>query len=805
MNPRVILVGSAASGAAVIALLDAAAKAGILFLAAALIVWSVRKRASASTRHLIWLCALCGALLLPLSFRFLPQWRILPSWMCWQEAPRLFAANPAPAPEAIVQAVTPVAPSGDIPQAAPSPVVAMRHGEARPPSPPPRPLRLKARLILTAWASVAVLCLLPVAASLLKLRRVSRQSKKIVGGPLFDAVSEVAGELGLRKMPQVLSGETSEMPMVWGIIHPTLLLPAGAAEWPSLRLRTVLLHELCHVSRRDPCSLLLAHLAVAVHWFNPLAWLALASVRREQELACDDCVLRHGVPSSGYAGEMLAISTSHAAPKHLAALAMARSSCLDMRIATILDPSRNRRAATRRLVAAAAGIALLVGLPVAMLRAATAEPAKRGRLLDRNGVVLAENNAEGERRYPCDALAAHLIGYLETSGNQGVTGVEMLFDDTLRQGHDVSLTLDAPLQHHTEAVLRSANIGRGAVVVLDCADGSVLAGASVPSFNPNDFVSGIDPDRFRSYSEDPATPLRNRMMAAHPPGSPFRLVTALAACRAGNSGDHHTCEGFVRYGNHQLGCWVWNATKGSHGNLSLHDAITRSCSPYFMLAAEKTGPEKLAETGMAMGFGQASGIGLPGESAGIIPSPEHPDSLPHGHSWSAGYTANLAIGQGLPQVTPLQLAAFAAGLGSGRIHEPRLNRNSPPQLRIDLVEAGWKEEDLETIRSALANNVWQANGTARRAQSKHIEIAGASGTSQAVERGERTHFATFIACAPATAPRYAIAVVVQNGSSGGRVAAPLARMILEGLAMDLPDPHPVSPLGGHFDRIDVIE
>ena len=315
----------------------------------------------------------------------------------------------------------------------------------------------------------------------------------------------------------------------------------------------------------------------------------------------------------------------------------------------------------------------------------------------------------------------------------------------------------------------------------------------------------ISKEQWKSYHDNPAYPFLNRTIVAQPPGSPFKLVTALAACRTGNAADHHTCDGFVTYGNLRFGCWIWNAERGRHGDISLHDAIMHSCNPYFYLAAEKIGPEKLAETGTMLGFGQPSGLGLTGESAGIMPTPGNANTRIPGIPAGPAQTANTAIGQGTTQATPLQLASFAAGLGSGRIFVPRLDRDSPPRLRLDLEGAGWKAEDLEMIRLALLDNVRGPDGTARRAHSARIEIAGASGTCQTRDRGKQSHVATFIGYAPASAPRYAIAVLVENAGSGGKVAAPLARMILEGLAGDLPPPTPLPPAKGNLDRIESIE
>ncbi len=304
------------------------------------------RQAAAASRHLAWCCALGGALLLPLGYPLLPQWRVLPAWLRWEEAPRLFAAKPTPAPAAELLSDTTAtgAPVGI--KAVPQPT-RPRAAASRSVPVVPRPLRLQARWLLGTWLGVAGLCLAPLCLSVLALRRTSRRARAITSGAVFDAVTRVGRELGLRRIPLILLDKAGAMPMVWGLGRGALLLPGDATEWPAPRLRAVLLHELAHLRRRDPLILALAQCALAMHWFNPLAWLAVGQLRREAERACDDCVLRHGLRPSDYATEMLTLATARPpGPAGFAALTMARPTGLEARITGILDASRNRRALT---------------------------------------------------------------------------------------------------------------------------------------------------------------------------------------------------------------------------------------------------------------------------------------------------------------------------------------------------------------------------------------------------------------------------------------------------------------------------
>lgn len=807
MQPRVVLIGSAAAGISLLTALDAALKVGILLGVAALVVLLGMRRAAAASRHVVWVCALTGALLLPGAFGLLPEWRVLPSWLRWEEAPRLLSARPLPQLAVQAPAMTPFvneAPVETAAQTKPMRATSVR----RPAAPaPPAPVRLHAWWFIAAWLGGGVLCVLPVALSVLALGRAANRARRVTEGPVLDAVVRVGAELGLRRTPRFLLGNATAMPMVWGVFRSKLLLPAGSSEWSPQRLRAVLLHELSHVRRRDPLALWIAHLALAMHWFNPLAWLAVRQLRREQEQACDDCVLRQGLRASDYAGEMLEIATTQrAGVAGLAALTMARPSGLESRVAGILDVSRNRNATTRRWVVGAGGAALLVALPLAMLKAAPGSSPQRGRLLDRNGVVLAESQAGQLRSYPFKALAAHLIGYVNAKAElprQGIAGVEKVYDDTLRKGRDVTLALDAKLQFRVETVLRETGVGRGAVVVMDCSNGDLLASASVPSFDPNNFIPRISKERFKAFLDDRSRPFLNRAVVPFTPASTFHLVTALAACRAGHADTHHACEGFVQFGTIRIGCWLWNSQRGTHGDLNLNDALTQSCNCYFMQAGDQMGIDSFVETAGLLGLGQRTGSGLPDEAAGVLPSPATQQARGIDPALSPALTAMSTMGQAECTATPMQMAAIAAGIGNGeRLFVPRVNLADAPQIRLEFLKHGWRAEDLAVVRTALRDTVMEPGGTAGGARSEGVEIAGKSGTGQTMDAGQRSNNAWFIGYAPATAPRYAIAVLVQNGGSGGKVAGPIAGRILEALQADLPPPTPLEPAKGHFERLE---
>jgi cell division protein FtsI/penicillin-binding protein 2 len=239
----------------------------------------------------------------------------------------------------------------------------------------------------------------------------------------------------------------------------------------------------------------------------------------------------------------------------------------------------------------------------------------RGRIRDCNGVVLAETTAEGLRRHPYKALAAHIVGFADESKPTkaaGKFGVEATFDDTLRRGADVKLTLDARIQTVVEKTLRDAGVGRGCALVTDPSSGDILASASLPSFDPDHAVG-----RFDQLLRNPFRPLWNRNITSRAPGAAFHLAVALAAARKDLLGNTYECKPLA-FGNRSVTCWLYNRDKSSHGRLSVPEALTLSCGSCMKQLAVDMGIDEISAAAGLLGFGNRTGITLPNEDPGTI-------------------------------------------------------------------------------------------------------------------------------------------------------------------------------------------
>jgi penicillin-binding protein 2 len=452
------------------------------------------------------------------------------------------------------------------------------------------------------------------------------------------------------------------------------------------------------------------------------------------------------------------------------------------------------------------------------------------------------------RRYPFGALAAHVLGYVNdrdrntspTSPDDayGVYGVEKTQDGLLRpiasrageaprRGSDVYLTLDARHQTIIEETLRIARptIGRASAVLLEANTGDVLAMASVPSFDPNDFVPSISQAKFEEYNSNKTHPLLNRAVRSYVPGATFLVATSLAAICSGHEDDVFRCSGGVSYGSRYFQCWI-GQKGGSHGAMHLQRAIAESCGVFFYQLGNAVGNDGLEKTAALCGLGRHTGIELDEEGGGIFP----------GRTWwmrnrsrdpfTSGTVANISIGQGAAEATPLQLASLTATVANGgTVWKPRLvNRIAPagdapnaevkPRVRTaDLREHGLTESGLAILRGGLENVVQSPEGTAKAAQSTVIRIAGKTGTAQnwRMENNEtvKDNHTWFICYAPAEKPRWALAVLVQGGKGGGVSTAPIARQILEQVsAIEAGtlkvEPKPMGPVKGGFDAVEQV-
>jgi beta-lactamase regulating signal transducer with metallopeptidase domain len=336
-------------------LLSAGLKASLLLAGAGLIALMLR-RSSASARHLVWTVATVAALVLPAISFVLPAWRLsLPQPMLRTDHGRALPAQRAEEPLAVETRVREPSTVSNL-----EPVVSLESAAAS--------RRVSASVwILAIWLAGALSVLSGLGVSLWRVRRLQRRTRPVADGPCVDVVRRLAGELRMSGVPRLHVGDEQVMPMVWGLFRPVLLLPAGAARWSPVRLRAVILHELAHVRRRDALTQLVAELARALYWFNPLMWLAARRLNVEREHACDDAVLNAGTRASDYASELLDLVRSLRATRAtaLAAIAMARPAQLKLRVHAVLDDGRNRRAVTRALIVRCALCALVPGLPLA--------------------------------------------------------------------------------------------------------------------------------------------------------------------------------------------------------------------------------------------------------------------------------------------------------------------------------------------------------------------------------------------------------------------------------------------------------
>jgi carboxyl-terminal processing protease len=352
-------------------LLDVSLKAFVILgVAGCVSLFLSRYRSSAATNHAVWSLAIVSVLALPLMSAFLPTWCISKPWQKTASmAPGAPTAEPTADPLVLswAQAEQFPAVQAVAPQASPLEAVATNEATRAAAQTSNRRFPNGADLpwIFIPWVLGACLTLAPALIGLISLRRLARSSRLVITGPLNSELQEQMDQLGMNCSMRLLVSPARSMPMTWGIWRPTILLPDEAESWSESRLRLVLVHELAHFVRRDCLTRLLAQIARAVYWFNPLAWLAERQLRTLQEQACDDVVLNRGHSATDYAEQLLTISAGYRSPICAAglALAMARAAKLERRLLLILDPNQNRRAFSRRWTRFA-GLATVILLSV---------------------------------------------------------------------------------------------------------------------------------------------------------------------------------------------------------------------------------------------------------------------------------------------------------------------------------------------------------------------------------------------------------------------------------------------------------
>jgi len=446
-----------------------------------------------------------------------------------------------------------------------------------------------------------------------------------------------------------------------------------------------------------------------------------------------------------------------------------------------------------------------------------------------------------QRNYPLGSAASHVIGYvgridkedqkkLDKNNYSGTThvgksGIEKFYEDRLHgkagyeltevdahgepqlitdekapiAGEDIFLTLDLELQLKAEELLAEHN---GAMVAIDPRNGEILAMASMPTYDPNLFVNGISYSNYNSLRDDPNRPLYNRaLQGAYPPGSTIKPMLAFSGLNAGVVTPSSTiyAKGFFQIpGNrHRFRCWK----KAGHGHISLNRAIYQSCDVYFYDLAFRMGIKRYSKAMQRFGFGKKTGIDLPHERTALLPTPEWKKKR-YGQFWYPGDTVNVGIGQGYFTATPLQLAHATAMLSKrGHGYRPhllrstRVSRNLPEKLvsvqQLEIIGAT-KLRFWDDVIHGMTNVVHGAQGTARRTSvGAQYRFAGKTGTAQvfgiaqnktydAKKLAKKLHdHSLFIAFAPVKNPRIALALIAENAGGGSKVAAPMARILLD--------------------------
>ncbi len=350
-------------------------------------------------------------------------------------------------------------------------------------------------------------------------------------------------------------------------------------------------------------------------------------------------------------------------------------------------------------------------------------------------------------------------------------------------GDDIVLTIDMDLQRRIVQIFDSLQYS-GAVVAMDPRTGEVLAMATFPGFDPNIFSGVISPETWQEIISDSLHPLLNRPLAGlYPPGSTTKLLTAGAALESGLITDMTTfkpCLGGMRFGDRVFRCW----DPAGHGKLNVYGAIEQSCDVYFYQVGQILGVDNFGSYARKCGFGRETGIDIPGELKGIVPSSSYYDKMYGPRGWTQYLVLNLAIGQGEFTITPLQLAQFYCGLAdNGVVYRPHLVKelihhdgsveNVQPEVSFHLP---FSEKTLGILETGLELVVQGEHGTARRLKNKNYRIAGKTGTAQNPHGEDHSWFAGY---APADDPQIVAVAIVENAGHGSEVAAPVVGEIFK--------------------------
>ncbi|MBQ7401817.1 MAG: hypothetical protein IJW05_00120 [Lentisphaeria bacterium] len=349
-------------------------------------------------------------------------------------------------------------------------------------------------------------------------------------------------------------------------------------------------------------------------------------------------------------------------------------------------------------------------------------------------------------------------------------------------GKSLILTMNFKAQKIAEDLIEGLS---AAVIVMNSHTGEIIAMASAPSYAPSDFVPFITHQDYKQLMEAPDRPLFNKaLQGSYSPGSIIKPLMGLSFLHFKEDGsDPMICDGYTPIGDYKLNCWIRPQTGGGHGELDLHEAITVSCNDFFVTKGIELGIDNISQTYASAGFGRKTGFLLP-ETSGRLPSRTRKKN------WNTFDTALVSIGQGELLISPLQAAVYMSAIANGgTIYRPLIIKNivdcndnivyiAKPEERGKLLTT---PEHLALIHSAMHNAVYAANGGAKRAKNKSMELRGKTGTAEVgsgAKRYKNTWFAGF-GTSPDTGKTYTIVVFVEHGISGGYTAAPIAAKFFE--------------------------
>lgn len=451
-----------------------------------------------------------------------------------------------------------------------------------------------------------------------------------------------------------------------------------------------------------------------------------------------------------------------------------------------------------------------------------------------------EINEGLSRYYPYENLYAHVLGYVGSVSEKdkkdnplymvpgfkiGKSGLEKFYDYKLqgksgtiklevnaygrvmkeierqagKEGDSLTLTIDTRLQ---KAASEAFGQHSGAAVLLDVKNGEILAMVSVPSFNPNLFTNGISYKHWNELLNNERNPLTDKAVSGqYSPGSTFKVVVALAALEAGiiNANTHYYCNGAMKIGTSHFHCWKHSG----HGSLDVVSSLKYSCDIFFYETALRLGIDKIHDMALTLGLGKPLNIGLDNEKSGLIPSKEWKKAR-YDTIWSQGDSANSGIGQGYILVTPLQLATMLARVVNGGYEIKPIIVKQSDNTAKQFKRLKISTKNLELVKQGMFEVVNGVGGTAGKAKFNinGARMGGKTGTTQVrrISMRERKsgiisdnnlpwklrNHAWFMGYAPVDNPRYAVAVIVEHGSSGSGVAAPIASKILqEAIKLDI--------------------